>query len=119
MPYKDPTVARARARIYRATHEAKRKAERVSTAGIERVRRDDDRGLRRLLIALGLPTPPPPAPPQRTILRLQWHRAGAARTPVLVAVVRLPSTTEQWMTQQDQDGRDRPRRCNDNVWRQG
>ena len=28
MPYKDPTVARARARIYRATHEAKRKAER-------------------------------------------------------------------------------------------
>lgn len=59
------------------------------------------------------------APPQRTVERLQWHRAGAARTPVLVAVVRLPSTTEQWATQQDQDGRDRPRRGNDNVWRQG
>lgn len=51
---------------------------------------DDDRGLRRLLLDLGLSAPPPT--PQRTVERLQWHRAGAARTPVLIAVVQLPST---------------------------
>lgn len=113
MPYKDPTIAAARARIYRATHEAKRKAERASGPTRD-ARLDDDRararGLRRLLLALGL---------GRTLVALRWHRAGAAQTPVLVAVVRLPSTTEQWVTEHDTDGRDRPRRCNDNVWRQG
>lgn len=57
----------------------------------------------------------PPAPPARTIERLQWHRAGAARTPVLVAVVRLPSTDWPLGT----EAMERPRRGNDNVWRQG
>lgn len=52
---------------------------------------DDDRGLRRLRLALGMPTSVA-APPARVVIGLRWHRAGAARTPVLVAVVRLPST---------------------------
>ena len=114
-------------RLYRERHRdtivvrdrERRRAKAEASGCAKRLRAcdDDDRGLRRLLLDLGLSAPPPT--PQRTVERLQWHRAGAARTPVLVAVVRLPSTTEQWATQQDQDGRDRPRRCNDNVWRQG
>lgn len=53
---------------------------------------DDDRGLRRLRLALGLDAHPRAPTPAPTVEALRWHRAGAARTPVLVAVVRLPST---------------------------
>lgn len=55
---------------------------------------DDDRGLRRLLLALGLGEPRL-VEHHRDITALRWHRAGAAKTPVLCAVVQLPSTWAQ------------------------
>lgn len=61
------------------------------------------------------------APPARVVIGMRWHRAGAARTPVLVAVVRLPSTWDQLDAAGllAGDVPDRPLRCRDLVWRQG